>query len=162
MDWLTLKDRLQITIKKYRYILAVVLLGIIFLIQPAQSTSQQQIPEPTSTEKPDLEMSLSNILCQIAGAGEVEVLLTQAKGEEILYQTDQNISDHSNQRDTVLITGQDRAEGGLIRQRNPPIYLGALVICQGAESPSVRLAIVEAVMSVTGLTSDCVTVLKMK
>ena len=67
-----------------------------------------------------------------------------------------------HRKSTVLISGDNRAENGLLRQRNPPVYLGAIVLCQGADKASIRLAIVEAVTDATGLGSDRITVLKMK
>jgi len=42
------------------------------------------------------------------------------------------------------------------------LYRGAVVVCQGGDNASVRLAVVEAVSNATGLTSDRITVLKMK
>ena len=53
-------------------------------------------------------------------------------------------------------------ETGLIKQVNPPKYLGALIVCQGADDPSVRLAVSQAVASVTGISTDRISVLKMK
>ena len=102
------------------------------------------------------------MLSRLYGAGEVEVLLTQACGEETIYQTDDNQSREDFRTDTVIVTNQDRKETGLVKQVNAPIYLGAIVLCQGADSPQVKLSIVEAVSSATGLTSDRITVLKMK
>ena len=43
-----------------------------------------------------------------------------------------------------------------------PVYQGAVVVCEGAERAAVRLAIVEAVSSLTGLGSDKISVIKMK
>jgi stage III sporulation protein AG len=40
--------------------------------------------------------------------------------------------------------------------------MGAIVLCQGADVPSVRLAIVDAVSKVTGLVANQISVLKMK
>ena len=40
--------------------------------------------------------------------------------------------------------------------------VGAIIVCQGGDSPTVRLNIVEAVSNVTGIGSDRITVLKMK
>ena len=113
-----------------------------------------------------LDESLSDILSQIKGAGNVRVLLTLQRGEETIYQTDSHTTEgsdsYSAQIDTVMITGSERGQSGLIKQINPPIYLGAIVVCQGADSPSVRLAVVEAVSKVTGLGADRISVLKMK
>ena len=43
-----------------------------------------------------------------------------------------------------------------------PQYQGALVICDGAERASVRLAVTQAVSSLTGLGSNKIAVVKMK
>ena len=94
--------------------------------------------------------------------GKVEVMLTECQGAETLYQTDIQQSPDSIREDTVLTSDAQRQDHGLVRQVNPPVYLGAVVVCQGGDSPKVRLAVVKAVMSVTGLSSDKITVLKMK
>lgn len=160
MDQLTWPREGLELLKKYRYVLLVILAGILLMNLPeGQAQAPDQIPESTEGETSlTLEESLSRLLSGMEGAGQVQVLLTQARGEEILYQTDSR----DDQQDTVLIREDGRAETGLIRQRNPPVYLGAVILCQGADSAGVRLAIVEAVMGVTGLSSDKITVLKMK
>ena len=40
--------------------------------------------------------------------------------------------------------------------------MGAIVVCQGGDNATVRLAIIEAVSNVTGLGADKISVLKMK
>ena len=49
-----------------------------------------------------------------------------------------------------------------VQQVLPESYRGAIVVCQGADSPAVKLAIVEAVSRATGLGADSISVLKMK
>ena len=41
-----------------------------------------------------------------------------------------------------------------------PVYLGAVVVCQGAGSGGVRLAVTEAVAALTGLPADRITVVQ--
>ena len=41
-----------------------------------------------------------------------------------------------------------------------PQFRGALVVCQGADDPAVRLAVIEAVSALTGLGSDRVCVIR--
>ena len=127
--------------------------------------------EPVQTEEQsigqtDLQDALEDILCMIQGAGKVRVLLTEAAGEKTLYQTDEDLQTNgeseSIRQDTVLLTDSERDQAGLIRQIIPPVYQGAVILCQGADSAAVRLAIIQAVASATGLTSDKITVLKMK
>lgn len=48
-----------------------------------------------------------------------------------------------------------------MQQRNP-VYQGALIVCSGAGSASVRLAVVDAVADLTGLGADQISVIKMK
>ena len=161
MDWINCTNSAMGFIKKYRYALLVIAAGLLFML-PAKKTAPPAISPLVSESSPGLEENLSHILSQVVGAGEVKVLLTLAQGEETIFEKDTDISADDRRDDTVLVTGTDRSETGLIRQINPPVYRGALILCQGADSPGIRLAIVEAVMDVTGLTSDKITVLKMK
>ena len=78
------------------------------------------------------------------------------------YQKNTDQTSDALREDTVLVTDESRTEQGLIRQVLPPQYRGAVIVCQGGDRASVRLNIVEAVSAVTGLTSDKITVLKMK
>lgn len=162
MDWVAQKGNLLDSIKKYRVVLLAALVGILLMSLPEERDAEPAQLPAAEQAKPDLEQSLARILSRVAGAGEVDVLLTQQEGERTLYQSDEDVTEMDVRRDTVLVTGADRAETGLIRQVNPPIYRGAIVLCQGADNAQVRLDIVEAVKSVTGLSSDHITVLKMK
>lgn len=168
MEWGTVSARAMEYIRKYRYVLLVVLAGV-FLMSFPEKNSPEKAADTTQAPafiQPDLQNSLAQILSGIEGAGKVDVLLTVAEGEQTLYQMNENLSKETAseeiRKDTVLITGTDRKEEGLIKQVNPPVYLGAIVLCQGADRAGIRLSIVEAVMDVTGLTSDKITVLKMK
>lgn len=163
MDWVALRDKAGDYVKKYRYVLLVLLAGFFLMALPSTSETTKTVEESRdiSDEKNDLQHDLEEILSQIDGAGKVRVLLTQSKGELTLYQTDEDISDtqdsHDIRRETVILS-----QSGLIKQVNPPVYQGAIVICQGGNNAAVRLAVVEAVSNATGLTTDHITVLKMK
>lgn len=109
-----------------------------------------------------MDSRLIQILSRISGVGEVRVLLSIAEGEETLYQTDSQMSQDQSRIETVLVTGSDRAQAGLIKQVKPPVYRGAVVVCKGGDKASVRLAVVEAVSCLTGLGADQISVLKMK
>jgi len=162
MDWIALKESGISWIKRYKYLSLVLILGILFMCMPPAN----EAPETTETmEDPmsqDLQESLSEILSHIYGAGNVKVLLTCSQGEKTIYQTDIDLTSDKKRQDTVLVSGEDRTESGLVQQINPPAYKGAIILCQGADNAAVKLNIVQAVMSVTGLTSDHITVLKMK
>lgn len=163
MDWLGQKQKIGELFKKYRGVALVILLGIFLLLLPETTTDKEsEIQEPAVLMQLTLQEELSQLLSGVSGAGKVEVLLTQAEGEKTVYQEEERVTANETSRDTVLVTGSDRGQSGLICQVNPPVYLGAVVLCQGADSPQVKLAMVEAVKAATGLTADRITVLKMK
>jgi len=158
--------------KKYRFVVLILLIGIMFLALPERKSEEasahpdpvQETPSPQTSES--LEASLEELLSHMEGAGKVRVLLTQASGEAVYYQQDENSQQTDNssdiRRQTVIISDPQREESGLIHKIDPPIYRGAIILCQGADRAFVRLSIVEAVSNATGLTSDRITVLKMK
>lgn len=146
---------------KYKYVLLVLALGIILMLLPSQKggSSPEVAAEPAAVAVQSLQEQLSVLLSTMEGAGRVKVLLTQSAGERIHYQTD---AESDTRTDTIIVTDANRNQTGLIRQVDPPTYLGAVILCQGAERPSVRLAITEAVANATGLRFDRITILKMK
>ena len=105
-------------------------------------------------------------MSHVQGVGNVKVMLREAKGAETVYEVngDYKSSDTSSDTKTevVTITDANRNESGLIKQINPPKYLGAIVICQGAADPEVRLSVKDAVSKITGLGTDKIAVLIMK
>lgn len=167
MEWISLKQKVSEFTKKNRYVCLVVLAGMVLMLLPeSESVEKPQTQSTAEATKEDLQESLSQILSKISGAGKVEVLLTKAEEERIVFQTDQDITttDTSDEQhsDTVLVSEGSQKESGLIQQVIPPVYRGAVVVCQGADNANITLSIVKAVMSATGLRSDCITVLKMK
>lgn len=162
MDWPGLKSTVAEYVRKYRYVALLLLAGLLLMALPEKREPVPVAEQPQGSAVSCLEAQLEEILSRVKGAGKVEVLLTQRCGEEILYQTDSDAGDSVNREDTVILTDSDREETGLVRQVLPPVYLGAVIVAQGGDSPAVKLAIVEAVMDVTGLKSHQITVLKMK
>lgn len=165
MEWLKYKHTGMECLKKYRIVILAVMSGLLLMWVPGKENQPVSVKQEAVQQK-TMEASLKDILSLVHGAGKVEVLLTEKKGAETLYQTDMDASraEHSEQRQsqTVMVQNSTREEEGLVRQINPPVLQGALVVCQGGDDPKVKLAIVEAVTRVTGLPSSCVSVLKMK
>ena len=109
-----------------------------------------------------MQDNLEAILSKIQGVGRVHVLLTEAQGSRTIYVQDESTSQDSLKTDAVIITDSSRSQTGLVCQVLPPVYQGAVIVCQGGDDPSVRLAVVEAVCDATGLSADRITVTKMK
>lgn len=161
MEGSTPKQRINELWVKYKYPILVVLVGLGLMLLPSKTEPAPEQPVQIQQE-PDLELRLAAILSQIDGVGRVQVLLTEESGRETLYQTDTQTDTDRRTEDTVLVEDASRTETGLVRQTLEPKYRGAVILCQGADQPSVRLAIVEAVRCVTGLGADRISVLNMK
>lgn len=168
MEIANIRIKIIDVIKKYKYAVIVLLVGVSLMLVPVGKKEKTVAQADTQkiSEDTDISKALEQILNQIDGAGEVRVLLTVSTGEETVYQTDNRISQseesNNTQTDTVMITDAQRNETGLIKQTISPVYRGAVVVCQGADSAQVRLSIVDAVTKLTGLSSDRISVLKMK
>ncbi len=156
-------------LKKYKYPIILLCIGMILMGLPSFSGEKkpavQEATAPTSPE-PSIQQELEQILENIYGAGDVRVMLTISQGEKTMYQTDvvSGITENSQDTDTdtVIVSDGEGGEQGLVQQKLSPVYQGAIILCQGADSPSVRLAITQAVSKVTGLATDRIAVLKMK
>lgn len=171
MESINAASRLRALAGKYKHAILVLLIGLGLMLLPTGSkdtapTETEPVSETEPAVEADLETRLAQILSKISGAGKVEVLLTVRTGGETLYQTDgeSEASGESSRQSTgtVIIENENHQESGLVRRTDPPVYLGAVVVCQGADNPSVKLAVVEAVKCVTGLGADQITVVKME
>ena len=167
MDMQVILDRVREHGKKLCIPALILLLGIVLMTLPEKKAAQGTAPTESIPEvKADLQDNLEEILSLIQGAGKVRVLLTESEGTLTLFQMDtdtqKNGESSSTRQDTVLYTDDSRKEQGLVRQIIPPVYQGAVILCQGADSAQVRLSILQAVASATGLSTDKITVLKMK
>lgn len=168
MDLGKLPGKIPQILSKYRYPLVILLAGLVLLTLPGrkqteESTERKPIAVATM---PDTTQQLTEILGQIRGVGKVKVMLTVAVGESVKYQMDEKSTtgeqSSSVDQQTVVITDSERNQQALVEQKLPPVYRGAIIVCQGADSPSVKLAVVEAVSKVTGLGAGQISVVKMK
>lgn len=156
-------------LNKYKYAVIVLLIGCILLALPSFNSKEIEKASDNVTQEVTYESlsdKLEKILMRIDGAGDVCVMLSTAESEKTLYQTDSRItdSDTNNATDisTIIITDEERTETGLVQQVISPKYQGAIIVCEGAENPTVRLSIIDAVSKITGLKTDKISVLKMK
>ncbi len=165
MELKQIAGRFQGIVSKYKYAAIVLVIGIVLLLIPGKSTREKQKTSQPAQQTETYTLTskeLAEILQSIDGAGKVQVMLSVANGEKTQYISDKDVSENSTKNDTVIITNADRSEVGLIEQINPPVYRGAIVVCQGADSAQVRLSITQAVSKITGLGTDNICVLKMK
>ena len=168
MDRVNMKQAISDFVSKYKFAMIVFAVGLLLMILPDVGDKEQIdiLQEPAVLQEENMEQKLSDILSLVKGAGQVQVMLSYVSGQETIYQTDRNMSQGEKSQnekvDTVTVTDSERNQNGLIQRVDPPVCMGAVIVCQGADNPSVKLAIVEAVTKITGLSTDKVSVLKMK
>ena len=169
MDIKKLQTSVGDLFQKYKYAALIVLIGITLMLIPTQKTKTAEKTDIiTSKEYEDIQIQeeLETILSHIEGAGTVKVMLKELSGSETIYQTNEDVSTSDASTTTkvqiITITDAERNETGLVKQINPPKYQGAVILCQGANDPKVKLAVTDAVSKITDLGADKIAVLKMK
>lgn len=168
MDINNLKYKAKILFHKYKYAVLVVMIGICLMLIPSKSSGKDVTEQRVSDmkEADTVQQELESILSGVQGVGKVKVMLKESQGSETVFETNQTSSHSENsselKTEIITITDSDRNENGLIKQINPPRYQGAIIICQGANDPKVRLAVTDAVSKITGLGADRIAVLIMK
>ena len=157
--------------ERYKFVLLVILAGVALLLLPSTGGEGDR-PPPAEEDHSggfqveDLERRLEEVLSQVAGAGEVRVVLTvRSTARQVLAQ-DGRSTQRGEELDSTLTTvvvsqGSGTQEPVTIQQLSPQ-YQGALVVCSGGDDPSVRLHMVEAVSALTGLGADKISVCKGK
>ena len=151
---------------RYKYVLLVAALGAALLLWPTAAGTAAEEPQaaPQTSELRATEEAMEEILSKISGVGRVDVMLTLQSGRELVLAEDTTLrysgsaqapSDYQRSAETVT-----SPSGVVVTQERCPQYRGALVVCDGGGNDAVRLQVVSAVSSLTGLGADRVTVVK--
>ena len=169
MDIKSVIKKLSDFLQKYKFVALIILIGIVLMLLPIgtqKKTEEASFHTNKASAEVNIEDELEKILEQTAGVGQVKVLLTKGSGEETIYQTDTDSASNETERtkrsNTVTVTDSERSQTGLVRQINPPTYMGAVIVCHGGDDPQVRLKVIDAVSKATGLGANRISVLKMK
>lgn len=151
--------------KKYKFVLLVVLVGIILMLLPVSSHTKEteenksQIPQE-SFDLAAMEQRMEEVLGKIDGVGKLRLMLTLQSGTRLTLAEDTQRDQDRTQREIVTLNRGSGNQEIVITNRFYPVYQGAVVVCQGADSSAVRLAITETVQALTGLPSDRIRVAK--
>ena len=154
---------------KYKYVALVVLVGAALLLWPGGGAKPEKLSAAeNSLSDRNIQWEMEEILSKISGVGQVQVMLTEesdgerrlAQDTELRYSGETTApTDYSRSSETVLVDGGSGDEAVVLKTLYPT-WRGALVVCQGADRGEVRLAVTEAVMALTGLPADRITVAK--
>ena len=147
---------------KNKYMLCVLLLGLVLILIPTGSSREKKSGEAETVSKLSApafsleseEKRLGDTLKRIDGAGEVQVLLSLSSTAS------RELAEAEGE--PLVVSAGSGVQSPVELWYDYPEYLGAVVLCAGADNARVRLDITNAVASFTGLGSDRITVIKMK
>ena len=154
--------------KKYGYVLLVLGIGILLLVIPRRT---DQAVEPVQAAEmefdlQEMEQTLERAISKIEGAGDATVVLTLRSSERRVLaqdtQVDQRESSMETGQTTVLTSQGSGVQEAVLLQKIYPSYQGALVVCPGGDDPDLRLKLAGVVSSLTGLSSDKISICKGK
>lgn len=160
--------------KKYKYMLLVILLGILLVSFPSGEKEKEsgdfhrKIEFDMGGFQHEIEKALSSSL----GVGRVKVILSLDSSAENVYAKEARQSSKkqesgvvseatSDMKPQILSEGSGKQSPIVVKEIYPS-FRGALVICDGADDISTRARVIDSVSALTGLTSDRISVIKMK
>ena len=144
--------------KKYKFVLLVVLVGVILMLLPVSSKTKETAAGDSQT--PQEAFDLEAVLGKIDGVGKLRLMLTLQSGTRLTLAEDTQRDQERTQQETVTLNRGSGNQEIVVTNRYYPVYQGAVVVCQGADSSAVRLAVTETVQALTGLPSDRIMVAK--
>ena len=158
-------------IGSYKYVLIVVAAGILCLGWPSRSPTEpeQEAAGASSMDLEAIQTEMEEILGAIQGVGELRLMLTVDTGTQRELAGDTSLSysgettapeDYSRTTETVVVSGGSGEDQVVVTRETYPQFRGALVVCQGADDPQVKLSVIEAVSALTGLGSDKISVIR--
>lgn len=156
-----MKDKVKKQVKlldilKNKYALIVLAVGLLLVLWPTGSkteeTAASELTAPAFSITQE-EGRLENQLSKIKGAGRVSVLLSvEGSASRELAESE----------DGTLVISENGKERVVELYYVNPGYMGAIIVCDGANSADVRLAITKAVSDFTGLGTDKIAVINME
>ncbi len=162
---------------KYKYVLLVCLAGLVLAAWPAGRTDgagpkAQAAPALCLPETETLARSLEKTLEDMEGVGRLRVMLTVKSSCRSVYAYDlktnessrmgSDSTERSAEKQQNMVFSEGSAQTPVMVRTDGPQYQGAVIVCDGADSAAVRLALTEAVRALTGISSDCISIVKMK
>lgn len=151
-------------LRTYKYVLLVIAVGVVLLMLPTGKTADDQTKyeQTTQTDSFDLESfekKLEQVLSQIGGAGQTQVVLTLDSGSRRVLAQNQDLDGDGGMASSAVTVGRGSGNQEVVPlQTLAPSFRGALVVCPGGGDPQVRLKLVEAVSALTGLGADRISI----
>ena len=129
-------------------------------------TEQEGADRPVVSAERETERRMAEILSQVEGAGDVDVMLTFRQTEEKTIARDEVREEDGTSLRTeetaVLLEDGEGATHPLVLTEKSPVAEGVVITAQGADSPAVAAALTQAAQALLDVPAHKVAVLKMK
>ena len=162
--------KLLVWIGTYKYVLLAVLLGVLILLLPEKESSAEtgEALHTDSFDRAAVQEEMEKILSSIDGTGRLKLMLTVRGGGEHALAQDRSLTQKRSgeeqkapvSKEETVVLGSGSSAEVVVTGSSFPDYVGALVVCEGGGSATVRLQVTQAVSALTGLSSDRISVIK--
>lgn len=161
------REKLRDIFRKYRAVGLVLLAGLLLLLLPTGKSSGQERRRatiPSSIRWRRRSGAWPSWLGRMSGVGRVQVMLSLKTGPTLQLAQDMDLEQEEGslrqRSQPVTVNRGSGWQEALVTRQDYPVYQGAVVVCQGAGSSAVRLAVTEAVAALTGLSTEKITVVQ--
>jgi len=159
-------------LKANKKIALIVILGFIcvVLLVVSEFISGKDTEEKISQEESadleydyaeEIEIKLAAMISSINGAGNTKVMVTLESSSESVFAQNRNAADDREENEYILIKSGS-TQGGMLLKIVAPQVRGVAVVCEGGSSATVRQEITDMITSVLDISSNRVSVIKMK
>ncbi len=159
-------------LKKQKYLFIILAVGVLLMLIPGNEDKKNEgsVSEGLKFSVEDTEAKIKKTLENCNGVGRVTVTLSVTGGVEAVYAEEEKISTRdrngdfetdSDRKPSVVSEGSGKDKAVVIKELYPE-FLGAAVVCDGADNPQVCLNVINTVSALTGISSERISVTKMK
>ncbi|MEG1537301.1 MAG: hypothetical protein RR387_03335, partial [Clostridiales bacterium] len=126
---------------------------------PVSEAGEQSVSVMEKNSTDQLAAQLQQVLMQVKGAGQVDVMISYQSGAEKIYAYDieQNSAEGSDNQKSSLAQA---ADGPVLLKEAEPVVQGVVVVAQGAHDPVVRERLYQAVSSLLPLTATRIAIIE--
>jgi len=156
--------KIKTTINKYKYVLIVLIAGIILMVIPGRTESEStDTKESVSESVSETEKRLTELLSKGKGVGRVSVMITLEYSEKTVYmqnETRREGGSEIEEEKEISTVSEGNTEIPLVQETRGAQYRGACIICDGADNAQVRLWITDAVSDLLNIGSDKISIIQ--